>query len=286
MKRTTAFLGFLAALAAANLHAHALPPYVPRPEHVVVVVMENEGWGAVIGNPAAPYINSLAAAGANFSQAYAVTHPSQPNYIALFSGATQGVADDTCPRDFLGVPNLGSQMIAAGFSFVGYSEDLPSTGYTGCSVANYRRRHNPWVNFDGVPGSSNRPFSDFPADYSALPTLSFVVPNLCNDMHDCPIATGDAWLSSHIDGYAQWAGSHASLLIVLWDEDDYSGSNRIPVIFAGAAVQPGTYAETFNHYGTLRTLEDMFGLAPLGNAAAATPIVDIWNDRIFGEDFD
>jgi len=278
--------GFIAALIAVEVHAHALPPYVPRLDHVVVVVMENEGWGAIIGNPAAPYINSLAATGANFSQAYAVTHPSQPNYLSLFSGTNQGVTDDSCPHHFVGIPNLGSQMIAAGFSFGGYSEDLPSVGYTGCSVASYHRRHNPWVNFDTVPSASNRPFSAFPTDYSMLPRLSFVVPNLCNDMHDCPIATGDAWLSAHLDGYAQWAGSHASLLVVLWDEDDYSGSNRVPEIFVGATVQPGTYAETFDHYDTLRTLEDMFGLAPLGNAATATAIVDIWNDRLFGENFD
>ena len=106
--------------------AAAPPPYVPRYEHVVVVVMENHSADAVLGNPAAPWINALAAAGANFTAAYGVTHPSQPNYLALFSGSTQGVTDDSCPVAFSGVANLASQLLAAGRSFVGYSEDLPA----------------------------------------------------------------------------------------------------------------------------------------------------------------
>src|ERR1700712_1094141 len=84
---------------------------VPRPDHVVVVVMENHSNTDVIGSSSAPYINSLARAGANFSQSYAITHPSQPNYLALFSGSTQGVSDNSCPHSF-STPNLGSELIA------------------------------------------------------------------------------------------------------------------------------------------------------------------------------
>src|SRR6185312_5352679 len=41
--------------------------------------------------------------------------------------------------------------------------------------------------------------------------------------------------------------------------------------------EPGTYAEPIDHYSVLRTLEDMYGLAALGNASAATPITDVWS---------
>jgi acid phosphatase len=268
----------------------ATTPTIPRFDHVVIAVMENEGWGAIIGSTDAPWINALAASGANFSNAHAITHPSQPNYIAMFSGSTQGVSDDTCPRNFSAQANLGSQLIAASLGFAGYSEDMSTAGYTGCSYANYRRKHNAWVDFDNVPAASNQSFSTFPTDYSTLPTLSFVVPNLCNDMHDCAIATGDTWLQAHLDGYVQWAKTHNSLFILIWDEDDFTAQNHIPEIFAGAHVRAGNYAETINHYDMLRTLEDMYGLAPLNNAAIARAITDVWDDgvidRIFADGLD
>ena len=115
---------------------------------------------------------------------HAETHPSQPNYLALFSGDTQGVDDDTCPLTFSG-PNLASELIAAGYTFAGYSEDLPGTGYTGCRAGGYARKHSPWTDFTNLPAGVNQPLSAMPADYDALPTVSFVIPNLCHDMHDC-----------------------------------------------------------------------------------------------------
>jgi hypothetical protein len=252
---------------------------IPRYDHVVVVVMENASRSSIVGNTTdAPYINSLMSSGANFTQSYAVTHPSQPNYLALFSGSTQGITDDSCPHT-LNTDNLGHQLIAAGYSFAGYSETLPSAGYTGCAYGSsgYARKHSPWVDFSDLAPSTNLPYTAFPNDFTQLPTLSFVTPNLCDDMHDCPISTGDSWLESHIDSYVKWAGTHNSLLILTWDEDDDDAeANRIVTLFAGADIKPGSYAEKINHYSVLRTLEDMYGLAGLGNASAATPITDVW----------
>lgn len=79
---------------------------VPRPDHVVIVIEENHSYSEIIGSPAAPYINSLAAQGALFTQSYAITHPSQPNYLDLFSGFNQGVTNDSCPHYFT-TDNLG-----------------------------------------------------------------------------------------------------------------------------------------------------------------------------------
>ena len=251
---------------------------VPRPDHIVVVMEENHSASAIYGNTAnAPYINSLAQAGAKMTQSFAITHPSQPNYLALFSGSQQGVIDDSCPHTFTGVANLGADLIAAGDTFGGYSEDLPAAGSTVCGSGNYARKHVPWVNFDNVPSADNRQFSAWPsADFTQLPTVSFVIPNLCDDMNSCPISTGDTWLQNNIDSYAQWAKTHNSVLIVTWDEDDSSGNNQIATIFYGAGIKPGTYSESINHYNVLRTIEDAYGLQHDANAGSATPITDIW----------
>ena len=248
---------------------------LPRPDHVVVVVEENHSYSQVIGSSAAPYINALARGGASFTNAHGVTHPSQPNYLALFSGATQGVTDDSCPHTFA-TANLGRQLLDAGLTFAGYSEDLPAVGSTVCSSGAYRRKHSPWVNFSNVPANTNRPFTSFPTDYSQLPQIAFVVPNQNHDMHDGSIQQGDTWLQQHLDSYAQWARTHNSLLIVTWDEDDFTAANHIPTIFVGPMVRTGAYTESINHYRVLRTLEDMYHLPYAGASAQATPITDVW----------
>jgi len=163
-----------------------------------------------------------------------------------------------------------------GFSFVGYSESMPSDGYTGCTSGNYARKHNPWVDFNDVPAADNLRFTHWPTDFTTLPRVSFVTPNLCSDMHDCSVSTGDTWMRNHIDSYAQWAKTHNSLLIVTFDEDSGTSVNQIATIFYGQHVRPGSYSESVTHYTVLRTLENAFGLAAIGNAATATPITDIW----------
>lgn len=254
---------------------------LPKPDHVVIVMEENHAYSQIIGSSGAPYINSLAQQGAVFTDSHGVTHPSQPNYLALFSGSTQGVQSDSCPQTFSG-DNLASQLTTAGYTFAGYSQSMPSAGYTGCDYPfffsnQYERKHNPWVNFTNVPASANQPFTSFPSDYSTLPTVSFVVPDEQNDMHSASVQQGDSWLQNNIGGYAQWAQTHNSLLIVTWDEDDNTATNQIPTIFVGPMVKSGQYGETINHYNVLRTLEDMYGLPYLGNSANATTISDVWN---------
>lgn len=247
---------------------------LPRPSHVVVVVFENKAEQQVLGSGDAPYLTSLAATGVQFTDFRGVAHPSQPNYIALFSGSTHGVTDDSCPQDLGDRPNLAVQLEAAGLSFAGYSEGMPSAGFTGCtdSAGGYARKHNPWVDFANVPASSNLPFSDFPADLSRLPTVSFVVPNLCNDMHDCDVATGDRWAREHLAPYVAWAATHDSLLVVTFDEDDGTSANRIATFFVGPMVKTARLAQPANHYNLLRTIEDLYGLEPLGAARDAAAL--------------
>jgi hypothetical protein len=250
----------------------------PRYDHVVIVIMENHSLNQVVGNQSAPYITSLARQGANFTNSHGIGHPSQPNYLALFSGSTQGITNDSCPHAYTGVGNLGTQLATAGLAFAGYSESMPSAGFTGCRTGDYARKHNPWVNFADVPATSNLPFTSFPSDYALLPTVAFVVPNLVSDMHDGSVNTGDAWLQTNIDAYARWAKDHNSLLIITFDEDDSSTSaNLVPTVFFGAGILSGNYGGKINHYNILTTIEAMYGLPALN---AASPIVDVFSARM------
>src|SRR6266702_3861718 len=276
--RTVAGLavGLCAALALPASPAHAaLPGY----DHIVVVIEENHSFSEVIDNANAPYITSLANNGAKMTQSFAVTHPSEPNYLALFSGSTQGITDDSCPHTF-GAENLAAELLASQHTFACYSEGLPSVGSAECDSGDYARRHVPWVDFANVPASQSRPFSDFPAqDPASLPTVSWVIPNVCHDMHDCSVATGDAWLRQHLGGYLGWARTHQSMLIVTFDEDDGNGDNHIATLFAGQFVKPGRHDTRITHYNVLATIEATYGLHRDGHAASAAPIAGIWSGR-------
>ena len=242
----------------------------------MVVVFENKAFSHEVGSKQAPYLNKLFGVSAVFTRSYGITHPSQPNYLALFSGSTQGVTSDRCLSRFHGRPNLGSQLIGAGFTFTGYSEGLPAAGYRGCYHGRYAAKHNPWVNFDNVPDSANQPYTAFPSDYAALPTVSFVVPDLCNDMHDCGTPAGDAWAAKNLEPYRTWAANHNSLLVITYDEDDGGAGNHILTLVTGAGVRPGSYSQRIDHYSVLRTLESLYGLPGIGNAATTQPMSGIW----------
>jgi hypothetical protein len=254
---------------------------LPTPDHVVVVVMENHAYSQVIGSSSAPYLNNtLKAGGANLTQSYGLTHPSEPNYYMLFSGSNQGRTDDSCVGvGSINKPNLASELIAAGKTWASYNESLPSQGSTTCSSGNYAQKHNPWFGFSNVPTSTAKTMAQFPTDYTALPKVSFVVPNLCSDMHDCSVSTGDTWIKNNLGAYATWAKTHNSVLAVTFDEDNKLSGNRIPTVLYGEHVAAGSSsATTYNHYNVLRTVEDLAGLtAHAGNAASASDITGIWN---------
>ena len=270
-------------------------PY--RYDHVVIVIEENTDYAQVLGNRVdAPFINELADGGVNFTEFYAITHPSQPNYIQLFSGDNHGVVDNNRPPgNPWTTPNLGAALFAAGRTFRGYSENLPFIGDSETTSVNsagglalYRRKHNPWANWqvpegtDPIPTNqlsfaTNARFLDFPSDYSQLPDVAIVVPNQQNDMHDGTVRMGDDWLRANLGAYAQWAKTHNSLLIVTFDEDNLSGPNKIPTVFYGAGLTPGTVNATrWTLHNLLRTLEDMHGTTHSGRAAQLRPMTGIF----------
>ncbi|MBO0811354.1 MAG: acid phosphatase [Microlunatus sp.] len=261
--------GLVASPAAA---ATTLPTY----RHVVLVMFENHGYAQVIGSPQAPYLTRLAKQGANFTQSYAIQHPSEPNYLELFSGSNHGVNNDSCPHSF-SANNLAHQVIGSGRTFVGYSEGLPAAGSLTCSSGLYARKHAPWTNFTDLSQRAvSKPYSAFPSTFSGLPSHAWVIPNLCHDMHNCSVGTGDAWAKAHLDPYAQWAKTHNSLLIVTFDEDDSSGNNRIATFFVGAHIRKGNYSTHIDHYRVLRTIEGIFRLPALGAAKNRTPITSVF----------
>jgi phosphatidylinositol-3-phosphatase len=281
----------------------------PVPDHVVCVIFENHSYDQILGNSAAPYMNGLVrdSATAIFTRSYALTHPSQPNYLMLFSGSDQGITDNDVPKNLpFTTSNLGAGLLQAGRTFAGYSEDLPATGYDGKSSGHYARKHNPWVNWqgaekNGIPGTLNLPLTSFPGNYDLLPTVSFVIPNQDHDMHNGTdpkrIKKADTWLRDHLDGYVQWAQSHNSLLILTFDEshagnenlihrifsffrdEDEGGSsesNHIFTVFVGEMVKHGSYDQKIDHYSVLRTIEEMYGLSYAGSSAASSAISNVW----------
>ena len=275
-----ALLGALAFLA---LAVPAPAATLPRPAHVIVVIDENQAFWQVLGEGAkyAPWLNSIAKTGAIFTDSHGVTHPSQPNYLALFAGLTNTNGDD-CPAVGFSrtAPNLASELLAAHLTFKAYSESLPKPGFMGCwtgtdiSADQYGQKHAPWTQFTNVPQRLHVPFSALKS-YDQLPTLSFIVPNFVDDMHDAPVKVGDDWARKNLAPLVAWAQTHDALVIFTWDEG-YDRANSLPTFFVGPMVKTGRYGERIDHYRVLRTLEDMYGLAPTGKAASVQPIADVW----------
>ena len=275
-------------LAAAALASPVLATPVPHLDHVVVVIMENHSYDQV---RVQPYTASLAAGGATFPQSFAITHPSQPNYFALFAGTTGLVTNDNCPPTSApyATENLGHACEAAGLTWRAYSEDLPFVAATGCSYNGntstglYTRKHDPWTWFTNLDHNRERPYADLAADLAAgtLPNLAFVIPNNCHNSHNstsagCSVADADVWLHGALPQILAALGPHG-LLILTWDEDDNFNANHILTVFAGAPVIPGAFSgTTINHYAVVRTICQGLGLAPFAQAATAPDITDVW----------
>lgn len=271
----------LAAAFALAVASVAFAGSLPRPDRVVLVIEENRGYSQVMNmRNSNSYIHALARRGMLFTQSYGITHPSQPNYLALFSGSTQGVTSNVCPLSFAS-DTLADRLLDAGLGFASFSESLPATGDLSCAAGAYRRKHNPLANWQGtrLPASMNLRFSDFPADFAALPTVSLVIPDQDHDMHDGSFEAADAWLKAHIEPYVAWAMQHNSLLILTWDEDNGREGNRIATLLVGPMVRRGESDQRIDHYNVLRTLLDFYGLPALGASRDAAPIGGVWKGQ-------
>ncbi|MGY0572776.1 Ig-like domain-containing protein [Bradyrhizobium sp. RDM12] len=247
------------------------------PSHIVVLSLENENYSDIIGNPQAPYLNSLVAQGMLLTNDYGVTHPSQPNYIALFSGSTQGVTTNGAVTQLpASVPTLASTLAASGHTFGGYAETTAAP------------ERQPWIHFANS-ANDGHDFSTFPqtaAGFANLPTVSFVSPNDADNMTPTSdngggIPAGDAWVQANLSAYVAWAEANNSLLIVTFDENNTNPAvtypDHVAAIVVGAGVPAGVVNDSpAGPYSLLATIESLYGAAPIG-ASAGVPALNFYS---------
>jgi phosphatidylinositol-3-phosphatase len=275
------------ALAAGGRSGPSTATAVPRFGRVVVIVFENKSVDQVLGNGAAPTFDRLARQYATLTDYHGVAHPSLPNYLALVSGSSHGISSD-CTDCSVSARNLADTLEQSGRTWKTYAEGLPRPGFTGATAGRYAKKHEPFLYFRDVVSEPRRlrrivPLAHFRSDLSAnrLPAFSLVVPDLCHDMHDCPVSIGDSWLASFLPPILRSPALRQGVVFVVFDEDDgfdsAGGGGHVPALVLGPLVRPGTRSgATLDHYDLLRTIEQSWRLPLLGKSAPARPITGIW----------
>ena len=260
---------------------------MPRIERVVLVVLENQPYDAVIGNSSAPEFNRLAGRYGLLTEHYAVTHPSLPNYMALVSGSTQGLGSEDCSC-VVNAASLADTVEASGRSWRVYVEGFPSPRFLGSASGRYLKRHNPLLYFNDIVSSPKRlnnfrPLADFSRDLDrgTLPDFSFVVPDRCHSSHDCPFHEADDWLKRFLPPLLSDTALTGGVAFVTFDESDTGdtegGGGRVPTLVLGPLVRSGArFGQHVTHYSVLRTIEDGWDLPRLGASRSAAPISGIW----------
>ena len=279
MIKRLATLALSAFVVSAASTAHAAPP---RFTHVYIIVMENHEFSDIIGNSAAPFINSLAQQYALGTTYTAVGHPSLPNYMAMTGGNT--AFTDDCLGCTVSTSSIADQIESAGRRWKAYMESMPAACTT-AEANDYTTHHNPFIHYADIVTNASRcqahvvPLTALATDVNAgsVPDYVWITPNLCSDMHDCPITTGDTWLSQVVPYITSTKDFANSVLFVVWDEGTTStgGGGVVPMIVVSPLAKKGfrsTVAET--HYSLLRTIEDAWGLAPLGQASSAVAMTE------------
>ncbi len=246
--------------------------------------MENAEYSDIVGNPAAPFLNSLVQQYGVATNYTGVTHPSMPNYLALTGGNTLFTTNcDDCRAD---APNIADTLEAAGRTWAGYMDGM--TGSCGLvSAGTYAARHNPFVHYNDIANNPARcarvqPFTSFWNDLGSgsLADFVWITPDLCHDMHDCGVASGDAWLQSVVPSIVQSPAFANAVLFIVWDEGttQTGGGGVVPLITVSRRTPAGMqFSAPANHYDLLRTIEDVWGLTPLGQSASARPLTDFFN---------
>lgn len=246
-------------------------------DHIGIIIMENKNYDEMVGNKDAPYINSLISQNSLADNYFAVSHPSLPNYIAILGGSTLGITSD-CTSCYVNAPNLVDQLEQAHKSWKAYMESLPSSCFIGSS-GDYAQKHDPFIYFDDIRTNLKRcsnivPYSTLSTDFQSTtttPNFFFITPNLCNDMHNCPVSTGDTWLANNVPIILKSPAftKQKSLLIIISDESEQSGDNRIIALFIGNAAKHSFVSHIkYTHYSLLKTVEDVWNLPPLTNNAS------------------
>ena len=255
---------------------------LPDLDHVVLITMENKSYPDIVGSTHAPYINSLISTYSFADNYLAVAHPSLPNYLALIGGSTFDVTSD-CDNCFVSGSSLVTQLENAHRTWKAYMESMPNSCFVG-NDGTYAQKHNPFIYFDEIRNNPQQcgnivPYQELQKDLSSkdtTPNFIWISPNLCNDMHDCSVRTGDTWLAENIPTILSSPAftKQKSLLIITWDEGEKSSNNRVPTLFISNSVKKHfiTHA-SYSHYSLLHTIESMWGLPPLTVSTAQSPLI-------------
>lgn len=241
-------------------------------DHVVWIVLENQGY-SVIGSPSAPFLNHLASVCGAATRSFAVAHPSLPNYIALTSGSTWGITDDGEPASHpLTAPSIFAQL---GGGWRSLEESMPSA-CDRVTSGDYAARHNPAVYYLPVRSACARQDVPLTLPLGLNARFTFITPNVCDDMHSCPVPVGDAWLRrivGDIVASAQYR-AHSLVLFITFDENDLDATNQVATIVVAPTVPRGLrVALNFTHYSLLRTTETLLNVGLLGAARSARSMV-------------
>jgi hypothetical protein len=231
--------------------------------------MENHTYSQAL---AGRYTASLAALYPIATGYHAISHPSLPNYLALTSGGTWGIADDGYHR--LPAGGLGAQLTAARISWRAYMEGMTN----GCfnSPYPYALKHNPFAYYGGTCPRQVVPFTQFANDMKGdVPRLVWITPGLCHDGHDCSTAVADQWLAQTVPMIlATSAWQQNGLLLITWDEG-YDSANHVLTLVIHPRPAARSSSRGYDHYSLLATIEDRLGVARVGLAARASAMTDL-----------
>ncbi|KAK8254111.1 phosphoesterase-like protein [Phyllosticta capitalensis] len=250
-------------------------------DRIAIIWLENTDYDKAIGDPNLAW---LAAQGITLDSYHAVTHPSQPNYLASISGDYQGMNHDELSNFPSNVSTVLDLLEAQDVSWGEYQEDMPYTGYTGFEYVNqvngandYVRKHNPAVSFENVNLHEERLaniknttlfWEDLEAD--ALPQWMFITPNMTSDGHDSSVTVAGAWTRTFLEPLLNNTKfMKNTLVIVTFDENEtYTIQNRVLAILLGDAVPAELVGTTdsnfYDHYSEIATVEANWGLDTLG----------------------
>jgi acid phosphatase len=252
------------------------------PSHIFLIVMENQEYDQLIGNPQAPYLNQLAHQYTVVDDYYAVTHPSLPNYLALLGGNTFGIRSN-CTDCFIDQPNLVDELEAKGKRWKSYQEDLPKPCFLGSQADDYVLWHDPFLYFQDIRTHPSRchqvvPLTQLSVDLQRgeLPDFVWITPNLIHDMHKGSVTDGDRWLAAFIPpilSSAAWQQN--GLLVITWDEGesnsgccDLAAGGHVPLLALTPQHKGGSQImDPATHYHLLRTIEDLWKLDHLAQSA-------------------
>jgi len=243
----------------------------PASRHVFVIVMENHSPQEALTGPFTASLAARYRVAANYS---AITHPSVPNYLALTSGQTWGVNDDSyhvLPR-----ADIGDQLTTAGIKWRAYMEGLTGRGCLDSPLP-YDPGHNPFAFYGGGCPPNVVPFTSLKDDLAQnTPRFSWISPDDCHNGHSCPIAAADGWLRETVTLITQSAAwSNNGILFITWDEDDSSAGNHVLTLVVAPGLSHLVSNRPYNHYSLLATIEDLLGVSRLGEAVAASPMQDL-----------